>query len=52
VKLKSEPSYLGQLHLLPATHAAMAALSDHVGSDNTSAPQTRGQGAEQSEVTA
>ena len=30
----------------------LAALSDHAGSDNTSAPQTRGQGAEQREVTA
>ena len=30
----------------------LAALSDHAGSNNTSAPQTRGQGAEQREVTA
>lgn len=30
----------------------LAALSDHAGSNTTSAPQTRGQGAEQREVTA
>lgn len=30
----------------------LAALSDHAGTDNTSAPQTRGDGAKQREVTA